>query len=60
MSAENIAVGSAVASAGWGIVSVVLKMPELAMAGGSGVIGALGIIQVIKAKIESRRDRKKP
>jgi hypothetical protein len=59
LSSENLGVGSAVAALGWGVVSLVLKMPELLVVGGTTAVGMMGVAQTVKTKFESRRQRRK-
>jgi hypothetical protein len=59
LSAENIGVGSAIASGIWGVLSSVAHLPPGVIGVGAGTVGLVGIGQAIKAKMESRWARRK-
>lgn len=59
LSSDNIGIGTAVAALGWGVVSLVVKMPELLVVGGTATVGGLGVAQTVKAKWERRRERRR-
>jgi hypothetical protein len=57
-SAENLDIGNAVLALAWGITGTLLKVPQELVVGGMGSLGVLNIVQTVKAKWESRQERR--